>query len=145
MATTQTPGPTRAVLRNIAAIVLGVIVANVVILVTEILDTSLHPMPPGADPRSEAAMRAWIQALPASAFALVLFGWTFGAFIGGVVAGRIERVAWQRNALIVGAVLLGGSILNMRSLPHPAWMWVGAFVGIIPAAFVGGRTGATQR
>jgi hypothetical protein len=138
------PRLSRVVLNNIAAIVLGVIVANVVILVTEVLGTTMYPMAAGADPRDEAQMRAWMQQLPGSAFALVLFGWVFGAFMGGVVAGRIERVAWVRNALILGALLLGGSVLNMRSLPHPPWMWVAAFLSIVPAAYVGGRIGATR-
>jgi len=131
-------------LRTIAAVVLGVIVANVIILVTEIVDSAMHPMPAGASARNHEDMLRWIQQLPSSAFALLLFGWTFGAFMGGVVAGRIERPAWARNAIVVGALLLGGSVLNMRSLPHPTWMWVAAFVTIIPAAYIGGRTGATR-
>ena len=134
----------KPVLRLFAAVVLGVIAANVVIFVTEIIGTSLHPMAPGANPKDHDAMVAWARALPASAFALVLFGWTFGAFIGGVVTGKIDRATWARSSLVAGAVILGGVVLNMKNLPQPPWMWVGAFVSIIPAAYIGGRTGATR-
>jgi hypothetical protein len=129
----------KAGLRTVGAIVGGIIAAYIVIFVAELLTSRIYPMPAGVSPANAGAMRTWIQQLPIGAFALVLCGWAIGAFAGGIVAGRIERVAWARDAIIVGALLLAASVANMISIPHPAWMWVGAFLLIVPAAYLGAR------
>jgi len=131
-------------LRTAGAIIAGVVAAYVVIIVVEIATSRLFPMPAGAGVGNAEAMRAWIQQLPAAAFALVLCGWICGAFAGGFVTTRVERESVGGHAIIVGAALLAASVLNMIRIPHPIWMWVGAFLFIVPAAYAGARVSATS-
>lgn len=127
-------------LRTAGAIIAGVIAAYVVIIVAEIMTARIYPMPAGVGASDMDAMKAWIQQLPAGAFVLVLGGWTLGSFAGGFVSTKLEHTSVGGHAIIVGAALLAASILNMARIPHPLWMWVGAFVLIVPAAYVGART-----
>ena len=126
-------------LRTVGAIVAGIVTAYVLIIVAEVMTSRLYPMPAGLTPANDDAMRSWIQQLPAGAFALVLCGWALGAFAGGFVSAKIEHRPSAEHAIIVGALLLCASVLNMVRIPHPLWMWIGAFVLIVPAAYMGAR------
>ena len=126
-------------LRTAGAIIAGVVAAYVVIIVVEIVTSRIYPMPAGVGASNTEAMKAWIQQLPAGAFALVLCGWTLGAFAGGFVSAKVERSSVGGHALIVGAALLVASILNMVRIPHPLWMWVGSVLLLVPAAYFGAR------
>jgi hypothetical protein len=128
-----------ASLRSIGAAIAGVIAAFFVITTVEVLSSRVYPMPPGVGLNDPNTMREWILQLPAGAFLIVLAGWTVGAFVGGMLAARLAPGARTRHAFVVGALLLGASIANMIRLPHPVWMWAGAFIVFIPGAYLGAR------
>jgi hypothetical protein len=129
----------RAAVRSIAAVVIGVIAAFIVVTLAEMLTSRLYPMPMGANPEDPSAMITWIQQLPATALAVVLVGWALGAFVGGFISAKFDRAAWGRQAVIIGILLLGAGVWNMTQIPHPIWMWVGAFVVFVPGAWFGAR------
>jgi hypothetical protein len=84
-------------------------------------------------------MKAWVRQLPTGAFLIVLCGWVLGAFVGGLVAAKIQPATWLRHAVLLGVLLLAASVMNMMKIPHPAWMWIGAFLFIVPGAYLGAR------
>ena len=130
--------------RELLAVVGGLAVAFLAIFAIEMLGHSLYPLPPDVDLTNPEALRAAAAAIPTAAYALVLMGWLIGACLGGFVAVKLIRGASTRPALIVGALILAGAIYNMVTMPHPVWMVVGAVLGIIPAALVGGGLGRTR-
>ena len=130
--------------REVLAVVGGLAVAVLAIFAIEMLGHSLYPLPPDVDLTNPEALRAAAAAIPTAAYALVLMGWLIGACLGGFVAVKLIRGASTRPALIVGALILAGAIYNMVTMPHPVWMVVGAVLGIIPAALVGGGLGRTR-
>jgi hypothetical protein len=134
----------RSPLRVVGAIVGGIVAAYVVIMLAEVLTSRIYRMPAGVSPANSDAMKAWIQQLPTPAFALVLIGWALGAFAGGVVAAKVDRTSGVRDAIILGVLLLAASVSNMMNIPHPIWMWVGAFALIVPAAYLGARVVAAR-
>jgi hypothetical protein len=126
-------------LRSVGAVVAGIIGAYAIITAIELLTSRMYPMPAGVGLNDMAALREWIRQLPPGAFAMVLAGWTLGAFVGGMLTARLAPRSKLSHALVFGVLLLAVTIWNLTTIPHPVWMWVGAFVLLIPAAYVGAR------
>lgn len=117
----------------------GMVAASLVVLVIEMLSSTLYPVPRG----DAAAMREAIATLPAGAFAFVLAAWTAGAFLGVWLATRIARSAVA--GLIVALLFLGACAANLVALPHPSWFWAAAIILVIGAAAVALRLGSPAR
>jgi hypothetical protein len=131
--------------RTVFAIVGGLIVAALIIALVHFVSAKLYPLPRGLDVHDRAAISAAIQRLPTGAFLMVLGAWAAGAFCGGWVAGRIARRARVGHALVVGILLLMAGIGNLTAIPHPFWMWIGAFVVFSGGSVLGGRIASAKR
>lgn len=129
--------------RTILGVVVGVVVAWLSISLCEFSSLFLHRPPAGLDLRDPQALAAHIQAAPAAAMALVVAGWTLGAFLGAWVAARIARHKLGA-ALAIGALVLVGVIANSAMIPHPSWVTIAGIVLPIPMAWLGARL-ATPR
>ena len=70
------------------------------------------------------AFSEWIASLPQSAFILVLVAHLSMAFVGGWVAAFISKNNVMCVAMVVGAISLLGGLMNMMSMPAPAWLWI---------------------
>lgn len=125
-------------IRNVVALVAGVLAVGVVVLALQGVGTRLHPLPEGLDPLDPAQQerfRAYMRGLPASGWLLAFFSELLGAFVGALVAGRIasSRRIWVAGAIV--GVALAGSVSNWSSFPHPTPFIVGQIVGY-PIAFL---------
>jgi hypothetical protein len=109
--------------RSILAIVIGIVLANVVIFGVEMVDWVMYPPPPGFDFHDTAAVRELMTTLPAGAFAVVALAYLLGAVAGAWVAVRITRRSPAACAAVVGGVLLALTVVNLVTIPHPAWFW----------------------
>ena len=124
--------------RTILAVV-GVVVAWLVIVLSQLAGAAAYPPPPGLDVTDPQQLAAFIQAAPAMAMAFVLAGYALAALLGGWVAARISRAHPRIAALLVGAMVLAGVIANMSMIPHPLWMTVASVLLPLPAAWLGAR------
>ncbi|MFN8524607.1 MAG: hypothetical protein U0821_16035 [Chloroflexota bacterium] len=133
-------------LRTPLAILGGLAVSFVIIGLVESVSSAMYPLPEGVAPTDVDALRSFIRTLPVGAFVMVLAAWALGALGGAWVAGRLAGRAQIAHGLAVAAFGLGAAIANMVMLPHPAAMWVGAFVEFPLCGYLGGRwAGATAR
>lgn len=112
-------------------------IAGVLIALIEGLNSVLYPLPTGVVPGNLESMRNAISGMPAGAFALVVIGWTVGAFAGSWVAAMLADRRPRVHAAIVVAILLAAGITNMVVLPHPAWVWVAAVLGFLGGGHLG--------
>lgn len=130
-------------LRLIASIVGGLVIAFAIVFATDTLFHALLPsagaMP--ADPSDRAAMGAYVASQPPAALFAILLGWTIAAFVGAFVAARFaERGPWP--GWIVGGLFLLATAANFVLIPHPAWMVIAGVLLILIAAWAGSRVGA---
>lgn len=134
------------VLRSIAAVVAGFVVASAIMMVVEFTNGRLiHPdLAKAAEGMKDPqALRELLASAPVSAFLVVLFGWIAGGFAGGWVAARMAPSNRMRHALILGALLTLAGIANNLMIPPPLWFWVVSVLVFLPAAQAGGgRAGA---
>lgn len=129
------------IVRMVAGIVAGAIVAMAVIFGFESLNLVLHPLPRGIDLSDPAAMKAFAAAAPASALLVVLAGYVVGTFAGVFVAAKVARS--QVAGIVVALLLVAAGIVNMLTIPHPVWFWassLSAYVVMAWAALVAART-----
>lgn len=141
-------GPTRyhtsmsSIARTLFAVFGGLIVAALIISAVHYANSRLYPLPKGIDLRDRAAVSKAIGQLPTGAFVMVLVAWGAGAFAGGWVAGRIARRVG--HAIVVGILLLMAGIGNLTAIPHPFWMWVGAFAAFLGGSYIGGKLASAK-
>jgi hypothetical protein len=129
------------IVRMVAGIVAGALVAMAVIVGFESLNLLLHPLPPGIDLSDPAAMKAFAAAAPAGALLVVLAGYVAGTFAGVFVAAKVSRSAIA--GAVVALLLVAGGIVNMLTIPHPVWFWAASLVAYVVmawAAIVAART-----
>lgn len=124
--------------RKIIGVIAGLAVGVIVIYAVETLGHQLYPMPPGVDMENPEAMGAWIETLPAGAFAIILGAFIGGGFAGGAVATLIARDR-PVPALIVGGLLTVAGIANVAMIPHPLWFTIVSVLVYLPAAWLGAR------
>lgn len=126
-------------MRNILSVVAGVAVAFAVMMGFEFANSRLYPFPPGMDVFDAAQVRAFAASMPLSALVLVALGWTIGSFAGGYLTTRIAGAATARLALITGAVLTVGGMLNAWMIQNPWWFHFGGLPVFLIFAYLGFR------
>lgn len=119
--------------------VAGIVLAWLVITLSQLLSAALYPPPPGTDLTDPAALADFINTAPVTAMACVIAGYALAALSGGWVAARISRRHPRLAALIVGALVLLGVVLNYTMIPHPTWMLVSGVLLPVPMAWLGTR------
>ena len=117
-------------IRQILAVLLGVVTAFALVALVEWIGHAVYPMPEGLDVNDPAAMARYVQTLPAGAFVFVLVGWGVGTLAGGLIACAIMKEKPLLHASIVGLAVLVAALINLFTIPHPVWFTI-AGIGII--------------
>ncbi len=122
-------------LRNVAAVVAGIVVALILLIAVELFSAVVHPLPPGSGESMEE-MCQHVARYPQWVLAVVVPAWGFTAFASTWTA---RRIAARGAALLIGTLLLAGVVFNISMLPYPTW-FKGAILLVIPIAiFLGSR------
>lgn len=125
------------VVRSIAALLAGVVVAVLVIGITEFAGHAMFPPPADLDVSTPAGREQLWNAIPVQSKIMVVLAWFLGSFAGACTAIAIAlRVlpAWT-----VGLVIAAMGLWTTQILPHPAWMVVSAMVLPLIAVLVAKR------
>ena len=128
-------------LRPIVGFFAGLMVAVVVVALTEQLGHAAFP-PPIEVERDQAAMAAYMASAPFAALLFPLIGLVAGAFLGGWVAAFLGRRRHRLLGTLVGLAILGLGGLNMLMIPHPVWFMILAVMLVVPAGWMGGNMAA---
>src|SRR5207249_635758 len=108
------------VLRGIAAVIAGLIVALVFVVAVELFGSVVHPLPADFGGTTEE-MCEHVSRYPHWVLAVVVLAWGATAFVGTWTAGRIGN---RRSALVTGLLLLAAVVFNVSMLPYPIWFKV---------------------
>jgi hypothetical protein len=94
-----------------------------------------HPAVDMKDPKTISNMMV---SMPIAAFLWILLGYLVSSYVGGIIASFISGREKPQPALIVGAVLMAGGIMNLIMIPyHPIWFMVANVIVYIPFAWFG--------
>lgn len=125
--------------KNILAVVAGVIGGAIVIWLLEALGHLIVPPPEGMDILDIESVRKHMTELPLISFIMVLVAYAAGSLTGGMLASGIAEKMKMRQALIAGVVLQFMGIINLILVPHPLWFTIVSLLLYLPLAYLGGR------
>jgi len=130
-------------LRRILGGVLGLVAAFITISLSQ-LAMAIVIKPPTFEMMSDpAAMRAFVESMPASAYVILALGYALGSLVGGFVAGKVSRGSGPGflPAMAVGVFLTLMGVINFFvSMPgSPLWAIVLCLVTYLPFAALGNK------
>jgi hypothetical protein len=127
--------------KRILSVVAGALTAIAILSAVEMMSPHVFPVPAHIDMNNPQAVAEMVRTMPAGAFLMILSGYILGAFCGGWVAAKVASENKLRSALIVGLVLVVGSIINFMQIPHPLWFIVTSTASYLIFSYLGGITG----
>ncbi len=123
--------------KRIFSIVVALLVSMAIIMGFEQLGGLLFKTP-AIDPKDNKTISDMMQHMPIAAFLWLLLGYAVSSFLGGLIATFISGRKQSQPAMIVGAFLLVGGIMNFIMIPyHPIWVMITAVLLFIPCAWLG--------
>jgi hypothetical protein len=128
------------ILRNVGAVIAGLIVGSVVNMSLISISGSFIPPPTGADITSMEGLKATMHLMEPKHFLFPFLAHALGTLVGAWVAAMIAVGNKLRSALIVGFFFMAGGIANVIMLPSPLWYSiVDIVVAYVPMALLGSR------
>jgi hypothetical protein len=129
-------------MRNIAALVIGVIVGGAINMGIIMLGSSLIPPPPGVDASDAESIAAGMHLFEAKHFITPFLAHALGTLVGALVAYVIAANNKLIMSLVVGIVSLLGGISAVFMIPSPMWfVALDLLLAYIPMAWLGGMIG----
>ncbi|WP_297690705.1 hypothetical protein [uncultured Eudoraea sp.] len=131
-----------ATLKNILAVVIGLIIGSVVNMGIIMISSSIIEPPSGADVTTMEGLKESIHLFEPKHFLFPFLAHALGTFAGAFLATLISASHKMKMALLIGIFFLIGGITNSIMLPSPTWFTVLDLVAAyIPMAWLGYKLG----
>lgn len=128
------------ILKNILAIIAGIIFGSVVNMGIIMISSSIIPPPNGADVTTTEGLKATMHLFQPKHFILPFLAHALGTFTGAFLAAIIAATHKMKFALGIGGFFLAGGVASIFMLPSPTWFTVLDIVGAyIPMAYFAGK------
>jgi len=129
---------TIAIVRNILAIVIGLVIGSTINMAIVIGGSSLVPPPEGVDVSNTESIRASIHLFELKHFITPFLAHALGTFSGVLAAFTIAASHQTIIAYGIGAAFLLGGIVATFMIPAPYWfIGLDLIVAYIPMAWAG--------
>ncbi|TDT44667.1 hypothetical protein CLV90_1743 [Maribacter spongiicola] len=126
------------VVKNILAVVAGIVVGSIVNMGIIMISGSIIPPPEGADNTTMEGLKASIHLFEAKHFIFPFLAHALGTLVGAVIATKIAATRKMTMALLVGFFFLMGGTANIVMLGGPMWFTaLDIIVAYMPMAYVG--------
>lgn len=128
------------IIRNILAIVAGLIVGSAVNMGIISLSGYLISPPDGADVTTMEGLKSSMHLLQPRHFLMPFLAHALGTFAGAFMAALIAASNKVLFGLVIGVFFLVGGIASIIMLPSPLWFSVlDLAVAYLPMGYLGGR------
>ena len=126
------------ILRNVIAIVAGIILGSIVNMAIIMLSSSVIPPPEGVNPSDMESLKASMHLFEPKHFLMPFLAHAFGTLVGAFVAGLIAINHRLKISLAIGLFFMLGGITNILLLPSPLWFTITDLaLAYIPMAWLG--------
>lgn len=134
------------IVRNILAVVAGLILGGMVNMGIITISGSIIPPPEGADVTTPEGLKASIHLFEPKHFLMPFLAHALGTFVGALVAALIAANRKMLFAIVIGLFNLTGGIVAVTMIPAPMWFNVTDLVlAYIPMAVAGGKLGGRNK
>ena len=128
------------ILKNILAIVLGLLIGGTVNTGIIMVSGYIIPPPEGTDLKTLEGLLAAMPLMEPKHFLMPFLAHAFGTLVGAILASSMAVNYKMRFAMIIGICFLVGGIMNIFMLPSPVWFTiVDLGFAYIPMAYLGGK------
>ncbi len=128
------------ILRNILALVAGLVLGSVVNMGIIMLSSSVIPPPTGADVTTMEGLKASMHLFGPQHFIMPFLAHALGTFAGALVTALIAATHKMKFALAIGGLFLLGGIANVFMLPSPLWFSIVDLAGAyLPMSYIAAR------
>jgi hypothetical protein len=128
------------ILRNIGAVLAGIVVGSAVNMGLIAISGSFVPAPEGMDTSDMESIRAHAHLFTPIHFLFPFLAHALGTLAGALVAGLIATTRKMTFALALGAWFLLGGIMAASMIPAPLWFIVlDLAAAYVPMAWLGGK------
>lgn len=128
------------IIRNILAVIAGVVVCMAVNMGIITISGSVIPLPEGVNPEDAESLKANMHLFKPINFVMPFLAHALGSFMGALVAALIAATHKMKFALGVAAFHLLGGIAAVMMLPAPMWFNITDLaLAYIPMGWLGGK------
>lgn len=136
----------RNLLRNVLAIIAGVVIGGAVNMALITLSPSLIPPPAGVDVTNAESLAQAMHLFQPRHFVMPFLAHAVGTLVGALVAYLMAASHKVKIAYVIGAVFLCGGVAASFMIPAPAWfIALDLLVAYLPMAWLGTRIGARMQ
>lgn len=133
-------------LRNILAVIVGLVIGGFVNMALVTLSPSLIPPPAGVDVNDAESLAKGIHLFEPRHFIMPFLAHALGTLIGALVVYLIAATYRVQMAYVIGAVFLCGGVAASFMIPAPAWFIVlDLLAAYLPMAWLGIQIGRRIR
>ncbi len=133
-------------LRNVLAIVAGIVIGGAVNMALITISPSLIPPPPGVDVSSAESLSKGMPLLEPRHFIMPFLAHALGTLTGALVAYLIAATYKVQMAYVIGAFFLVGGVVASFLIPAPAWFIVlDLLAAYVPMAWLSIKIGTRIR
>lgn len=126
------------VVKNILAVVAGIVVGSLVNMGIIMISGSIIPPPEGADITTMEGLKASIHFFEPKHFIFPFLAHALGTLVGAVIATKIAATRKLFMALLVGLFFLIGGTANIAMLGGPMWFTaLDIIVAYMPMGYLG--------
>lgn len=128
------------VLRNILAVIAGILIGGAVNMAIIMISGSIIPPPEGADVTTTEGLKESIHLFQPKHFIMPFLAHALGTLVGAIVAAAIAANRKSTFALVIGFIFLIFGIANVFMLPSPGWFnALDLILAYLPMGWLGGR------
>ena len=133
-------------LRNILAVILGLVIGSIVNGAIIQISGSIIPPPEGADLKTMEGLKASMHLFTPINFLMPWLAHALGTFVGALVAALIAANNKMKFAIAIGCVFLIGGMMAVYMLPAPMWFnIVDLALAYIPMGWLAGKMATRNR
>lgn len=128
------------ILKNILAVIAGVVVGSIVNMGLVILGPMIIPMPAGVDATNSESLARGMHLFGFQHFIFPFLAHSVGTFVGALATAWLAANHKMLFAMIIGLFFLAGGITNIFMLPSPiAFTIIDLVFAYIPMAWFAGK------
>lgn len=135
-----------SILRNIAAVIAGVLVGSAINMSLINISGSIIPPPAGADVTTPEGLKAVIHLFEFKHYIFPFLAHAFGTFMGAIIAAFVATTHKMKFALGIGAFFFIGGIAACFMIPATVpFMIVDLTLAYFPMAYLGGKLASHRK
>lgn len=126
-------------LKNVIAVILGLVVGNVVNMGIVMISGSVIPLPENVDVTSMEALKGSMSLFEPKHFIMPFLAHALGTLFGAITAAAIAAKHNKRLAVGIGIFFLIGGIINAYLIHPPTWFIASDLIlAYLPMGLLGG-------